>query len=164
MTQNDRTREIASVARQVGNLFTRLSSVMQEWATELESCSNSFPNPPMASSPLTNNSNDPSNPHTQQHTHVASQQQQHTQTISVIGGAPTHQPSSLVTLRKSIHNLPQHPQNAHQQPHIQSHGHTNTNTPTALPQGQGHVPPSNCLLYTSPSPRDQRGSRMPSSA
>ena len=27
------------------------------------------------------------------------------------------------------------------------------------------VPPSNCcLLYTSPSPRDQRGSRMPSSA
>ena len=23
---------------------------------------------------------------------------------------------------------------------------------------------SNCLLYTSPSPRDQRGSRMPSSA
>ena len=24
--------------------------------------------------------------------------------------------------------------------------------------------PSNCLLYTSPSPRDQRGSRMPSSA
>ena len=26
------------------------------------------------------------------------------------------------------------------------------------------TPPSNCLLYTSPSPRDQRGSRMPSSA
>ena len=25
-------------------------------------------------------------------------------------------------------------------------------------------PPSSCLLYTSPSPRDQRGSRMPSSA
>ena len=25
-------------------------------------------------------------------------------------------------------------------------------------------PPKNCLLYTSPSPRDQRGSRMPSSA
>ena len=24
--------------------------------------------------------------------------------------------------------------------------------------------PSRCLLYTSPSPRDQRGSRMPSSA
>ena len=24
--------------------------------------------------------------------------------------------------------------------------------------------PSTCLLYTSPSPRDQRGSRMPSSA
>ena len=24
--------------------------------------------------------------------------------------------------------------------------------------------PSSCLLYTSPSPRDQRGSRMPSSA
>ena len=24
--------------------------------------------------------------------------------------------------------------------------------------------PQNCLLYTSPSPRDQRGSRMPSSA
>ena len=29
--------------------------------------------------------------------------------------------------------------------------------------GQGE-PMSNCLLYTSPSPRDQRGSRMPSSA
>ena len=27
--------------------------------------------------------------------------------------------------------------------------------------GAGHV---SCLLYTSPSPRDQRGSRMPSSA
>ena len=27
-----------------------------------------------------------------------------------------------------------------------------------------NVPPCNCLLYTSPSPRDQRGSRMPSSA
>ena len=26
------------------------------------------------------------------------------------------------------------------------------------------TPPSPCLLYTSPSPRDQRGSRMPSSA
>ena len=39
---------------------------------------------------------------------------------------------------------------------------------------QGHLPPDwlpgavlgydDCLLYTSPSPRDQRGSRMPSSA
>ena len=28
----------------------------------------------------------------------------------------------------------------------------------------GHKLPSGCLLYTSPSPRDQRGSRMPSSA
>ena len=28
--------------------------------------------------------------------------------------------------------------------------------------GRGH--PLTCLLYTSPSPRDQRGSRMPSSA
>ena len=27
-----------------------------------------------------------------------------------------------------------------------------------------HVWPDFCLLYTSPSPRDQRGSRMPSSA
>ena len=27
-----------------------------------------------------------------------------------------------------------------------------------------HPPPWSCLLYTSPSPRDQRGSRMPSSA
>ena len=26
------------------------------------------------------------------------------------------------------------------------------------------TPDDNCLLYTSPSPRDQRGSRMPSSA
>ena len=30
---------------------------------------------------------------------------------------------------------------------------------------QGNIPPIyTCLLYTSPSPRDQRGSRMPSSA
>ena len=28
----------------------------------------------------------------------------------------------------------------------------------------GVLPVLNCLLYTSPSPRDQRGSRMPSSA
>ena len=28
----------------------------------------------------------------------------------------------------------------------------------------GHVLLEGCLLYTSPSPRDQRGSRMPSSA
>ena len=27
-----------------------------------------------------------------------------------------------------------------------------------------HTDPNSCLLYTSPSPRDQRGSRMPSSA
>ena len=27
-----------------------------------------------------------------------------------------------------------------------------------------HIPGKDCLLYTSPSPRDQRGSRMPSSA
>ena len=30
--------------------------------------------------------------------------------------------------------------------------------------GYFQIPLSNCLLYTSPSPRDQRGSRMPSSA
>ena len=29
---------------------------------------------------------------------------------------------------------------------------------------QQQASPNNCLLYTSPSPRDQRGSRMPSSA
>ena len=29
---------------------------------------------------------------------------------------------------------------------------------------KGNAKPKNCLLYTSPSPRDQRGSRMPSSA
>ena len=34
-----------------------------------------------------------------------------------------------------------------------------TGAPTALRER-----PSTCLLYTSPSPRDQRGSRMPSSA
>ena len=33
-----------------------------------------------------------------------------------------------------------------------------------LMASMGDVPPTNCLLYTSPSPRDQRGSRMPSSA
>ena len=30
--------------------------------------------------------------------------------------------------------------------------------------GEGHIVCGTCLLYTSPSPRDQRGSRMPSSA
>ena len=35
-------------------------------------------------------------------------------------------------------------------------------TPTFLEQANAH--PQSCLLYTSPSPRDQRGSRMPSSA
>ena len=30
--------------------------------------------------------------------------------------------------------------------------------------GRAHSPPSSCLLYTSPSPRDKRQSRMPSSA
>ena len=47
------------------------------------------------------------------------------------------------------------------------------NTPIPIPEGVGaQVSLSNagldffmtCLLYTSPSPRDQRGSRMPSSA
>ena len=32
------------------------------------------------------------------------------------------------------------------------------------PKGSGKTHLSTCLLYTSPSPRDQRGSRMPSSA
>ena len=34
---------------------------------------------------------------------------------------------------------------------------------THFPMGEGTVH-NGCLLYTSPSPRDQRGSRMPSSA
>ena len=34
----------------------------------------------------------------------------------------------------------------------------------AYKNGQGDGPRATCLLYTSPSPRDQRGSRMPSSA
>ena len=33
-----------------------------------------------------------------------------------------------------------------------------------LPIGEGQTISQPCLLYTSPSPRDQRGSRMPSSA
>ena len=37
--------------------------------------------------------------------------------------------------------------------------------PEVSPQTpKGYSPPKACLLYTSPSPRDQRGSRMPSSA
>ena len=32
------------------------------------------------------------------------------------------------------------------------------------PEGQKNADLATCLLYTSPSPRDQRGSRMPSSA
>ena len=35
---------------------------------------------------------------------------------------------------------------------------------TELNEGVGRGESQNCLLYTSPSPRDQRGSRMPSSA
>ena len=34
----------------------------------------------------------------------------------------------------------------------------------ALAEHPGTAPGEICLLYTSPSPRDQRGSRMPSSA
>ena len=34
----------------------------------------------------------------------------------------------------------------------------------ALKETPAEAESSNCLLYTSPSPRDQRGSRMPSSA
>ena len=42
--------------------------------------------------------------------------------------------------------------------------------PAAAPKAKAKAPPKKkaatkaCLLYTSPSPRDQRGSRMPSSA
>ena len=38
------------------------------------------------------------------------------------------------------------------------------NTGTQATFSKGEVYSSDCLLYTSPSPRDQRGSRMPSSA
>ena len=41
--------------------------------------------------------------------------------------------------------------------HWPGHGDTEEDSHDALPA-------SSCLLYTSPSPRDQRGSRMPSSA
>ena len=37
-------------------------------------------------------------------------------------------------------------------------------TPSGKPDFNGDYDISTCLLYTSPSPRDQRGSRMPSSA
>ena len=37
-------------------------------------------------------------------------------------------------------------------------------TTTASPTPKPTASPTTCLLYTSPSPRDQRGSRMPSSA
>ena len=36
--------------------------------------------------------------------------------------------------------------------------------PTMRPGESAFNRPTDCLLYTSPSPRDQRGSRMPSSA
>ena len=36
--------------------------------------------------------------------------------------------------------------------------------PVMVPEEPEPAPPKICLLYTSPSPRDQRGSRMPSSA
>ena len=35
---------------------------------------------------------------------------------------------------------------------------------TELPEAQGRIPDMDCLLYTSPSPRDRTRSRMPSSA
>ena len=38
------------------------------------------------------------------------------------------------------------------------------NTPETSPPGAAYAKDVTCLLYTSPSPRDQRGSRMPSSA
>ena len=37
-------------------------------------------------------------------------------------------------------------------------------TQISVDEQPGNARPDNCLLYTSPSPRDQRGSRMPSSA
>ena len=43
----------------------------------------------------------------------------------------------------------------------------NFSVPVELPKQRNEVresEPKDCLLYTSPSPRDQRGSRMPSSA
>ena len=48
---------------------------------------------------------------------------------------------------------------------------TSTTAPITIPAGEFRIfgnqlatLSNNCLLYTSPSPRDQRGSRMPSSA
>ena len=53
----------------------------------------------------------------------------------------------------------------------QTGGADNTNSPlpqgfgfTVISQGGDNPTPNNCLLYTSPSPRDKRQSRMPSSA
>ena len=44
-------------------------------------------------------------------------------------------------------------------------GDKKQNAPTLCARYEGKIIPLNtCLLYTSPSPRDQRGSRMPSSA
>ena len=43
--------------------------------------------------------------------------------------------------------------------HTQAHTHTDTHT-----QAHTHTHTHTCLLYTSPSPRDQLSSRMPSSA
>ena len=42
--------------------------------------------------------------------------------------------------------------------------HTITNSSTLTDLNITITPTASCLLYTSPSPRDQRGSRMPSSA
>ena len=55
------------------------------------------------------------------------------------------------------------PDNAHVQLCIDpdGDGHSNCATESVPTDGQ---PSDICLLYTSPSPRDQRGSRMPSSA
>ena len=57
---------------------------------------------------------------------------------------------------------------------VGQHPHRGFETVTIVYQGElehrdstgsgGKIGPGDCLLYTSPSPRDQRGSRMPSSA
>lgn len=54
MTSHERSRELASTARQVGVLFAKLSSVLQEWATDVETAGNVA-----TSSPLSNHSAHP---------------------------------------------------------------------------------------------------------
>lgn len=151
MTSHERSRELASTARQVGALFAKLSSVLQEWATDVETTANVA-----TSSPLSNHSAHPPfvanpthQPHLTQpfatdpspptlHKHL-SQHQHHPQLHSA--SAPISTSASVAqsaAFAASVVALPSHPHSL----------------PQALPQSlpQTHAPPQLHDLTPTPSP------------